>query len=452
MYISKVDDAFEQSIEGCLAETIKYSVLTNNEWSAWFSRADKAVTKLKAEHIANNLPLLSVADNMDNALTETEEAYQRLARGAQKIIFLGTGGSALGGQTLAQFGTWGLSDVSSNGQNTLPTTRFFGNLDPDTMESLVNQDDLASQRFVIISKSGSTPETLSQAIAILDAVRKRGLEAKSSEMFLGISDPEIPGKINGLRQLCTMFDIPTLNHPPNIGGRFAIFTCVGLLPAIAHGLSIRQLLQGAKAAISNILSAKRVQDCPAAVGAAIAAGLYEDRTARIQVVMPYANRLAQLARWYVQLRAESLGKDGKGITPLACLGPLDQHSQLQLFMDGPNDYYLTFIRTPLGGTGPVLPPDLCAHAEFEIMKGRTIGDLIDAQTTAVPEALRQAGRAVRTIDVPNLNEFALGALLMHFILETLIAADLIGVDPFGQPAVELGKKLTRQKLAEINLL
>jgi len=163
--------------------------------------------------------------------------------------------------------------------------------------------------------------------------------------------------------------------------------------------------------------------------------------------MPYADRLAQLSHWYVQLWAESLGKNGKGTTPLACLGPLDQHSQLQLFMDGPNEYYLTFVRPPLEGTGPRLPEDLSLLAGIDVMSGKTIGDLVHAQTIAVPEALRQAQRPVRIIDVAELNEFAQGALLMHFMLETILTADLIGVDPFGQPAVELGKKLTRQHLA-----
>lgn len=447
MHISKIDGAFEQSIEGCLAESIDYSGLTRDEWAAWLARAFMAMRKIKAEYTANNLPLLRVADDIDHSLAESEQAYQRLAKGAQRIIFLGTGGSALGGQTLAQFGSLEIPNLTRKNTNKYPTTKFYDNLDPVTMECLVKQGNLASQRFVFTSKSGSTPETLSQAIAILDAARKQGLKSESSEMFLAISDPEVSGKTNGLRKLCAMFDIPILNHPPGIGGRFAIFTNVGLLPAIASGLSTRRLLLGAKAAVSNILSAEKPQECPAAVGAAIAAGLYKDRTARIQVVMPYADRLAQLARWYVQLWAESLGKNGKGITPLACLGPLDQHSQLQLFMDGPNDYYLTLIRTPFKDTGPRLPSDLCEHAEFEIMTNRTIGDLIDAQTTTVPKALRQAKRAVRTIDIPKLDEFALGALLMHFMLETLITANLIGVDPFGQPAVELGKLLARKHLA-----
>ena len=210
---------------------------------------------------------------------------------------------------------------------------------------------------------------------------------------------------------------------------------------------VRQLLGGAKAVIDNALGASDPAEVPAAVGAALAVALNRERNTRVQVMMPYADRLAQFAHWYVQLWAESLGKDGQGTTPLACLGPLDQHSQLQLFMDGPNEHYLTVIRVPVAGSGTVIPPDLARLAGFDIMADRPVGDLVAAQTVAVPEALRRAGRAVRFIDLEAMDAAGLGALFMHFILETVIAGRLMGVDPFGQPAVELGKQLTRQKLA-----
>jgi len=448
MHVNRIDGAFEQSIEGCFSGERESARVTNDEFSVWLARADNAVARLKMNYAADKLPLLGVAHGAETLVSEVEQAYRRLSEDAQKIIFFGTGGSTLGGQTLAQFGGWNIPGFTEKGTAEQPTIQFYDNLDPDTMMSLVRQEDLSSQRFVIISKSGGTSETLSQAIVILEAVRMQGFESKIPDLFLCISDPDVAGKTNGLRELCKTFDIPVMDHPSGIGGRFSIFTCVGLLPAVARGLNIRQLLSGAEAAVANILAAETAQDCPAASGAAIAAALYRERTARIQVLMPYADRLAQVGRWYVQLWAESLGKNGLGTTPVACLGPLDQHSQLQLFMDGPNEHYLTFLRTELKGTGPRLPADLCLPAGFDVMAERTIGDLVSAQTFAVPAALCQAGRAVRTIDIAQLNEFALGALLMHFMLETILTADLIGVDPFGQPAVELGKRLTLQWLAQ----
>lgn len=440
-------DQFQQSIEGCLETAIAGSGLTAQALQAWMARADEALTRLRAEHAAGRMDILDVAADIETTAALVERAYERLAANARTINFFGTGGSALGGQTLAQFGGWSIPGASGKGGNSRPMTRFYGNLDPATLEGVLNRPDLADQRFVLISKSGGTPETLSQAVAALDAVRRAGLEERMPEMFLAISDPEVAGRSNGLRNLCARYGIEVLDHPPGIGGRFAVLTCVGLLPAVARGLDVRALLRGAGGVAGQALAGTSAGQVPSAIGAAVATALYRERGRHVQVMMPYSDRLAQFAHWYVQLWAESLGKDGQGTTPIACLGPLDQHSQLQLFMDGPNEHYLTIVRTPLADKGPRLPHDLSDLAGLDVMSGRTIGDLVAAQTVAVPEALRQAGRAVRIIDIPNPDEAALGALLMHFMLETVLSGYLIGVDPFGQPAVELGKQLTRQHLA-----
>jgi glucose-6-phosphate isomerase len=150
----------------------------------------------------------------------------------------------------------------------------------------------------------------------------------------------------------------------------------------------------------------------------------------------------------VQLWAESLGKGGEGTTPIGAVGPLDQHSQLQLFMDGPRQHYLTILRVASAGTGPKIDAELAGIAGADMLGGHTIGDVVAAQGYAVPEALARAGRPVRTIDVAKLDEKALGALLMHFMIETILAGRLLGVDPFDQPAVELAKVLTRERLAK----
>jgi glucose-6-phosphate isomerase len=180
----------------------------------------------------------------------------------------------------------------------------------------------------------------------------------------------------------------------------------------------------------------------------LAVGLSKDCGIGIQVMMPYADRLVKFSHWYVQLWAESLGKGGEGTTPIACAGPVDQHSQLQLFMDGPREHLVTFVRVPREGVGPAIDEELASIAGFDEMIGRHVGDLVAAQTRGVPEALLSAGRPVRLIDLVSYNEIGLGALLMHFMIETILAGYLLELDPFDQPAVELGKKLTREKLAE----
>jgi glucose-6-phosphate isomerase len=165
--------------------------------------------------------------------------------------------------------------------------------------------------------------------------------------------------------------------------------------------------------------------------------------------MPYSDRLGRFSHWFAQLWAESLGKHGKGTAPIACLGPVDQHSQLQLFMDGPHEHLITVIRVPTTGTGPRISEELAKSAGLDYLAGRSAGDLVAAQSIAVPEALGRAGRPVRTFDLLRLDERALGALMMHMMLETILAAHLLGVDPFDQPAVELAKVITRERVAAL---
>ena len=366
------------------------------------------------------------------------------------MIFFGTGGSSLGGQALAQLGGWHIPGTADAAQRKRPRTRFYDNLDGGTLASALGSfDDLDGVRFVVISKSGGTPETLVQALAALAAVKAAGLEKRTPELFLGVSEPAKPGKANGLRTLFEAHGIPMLEHHPGIGGRFSALTNVGLLAAIARGLDARSVRAGAKAVVDALMAAKTPGDFAPALGAAVAIALAEERGIRAQVMMPYSDRLGRFSAWFAQLWAESLGKDGKGTAPIACLGPVDQHSQLQLFMDGPHEHLITLVRVPTAGTGPRIDAALAKAAGLDYLAGRTAGDLVAAQAEALPQALAKAGRPVRTFDLATLDERALGALMMHMMLETILAADLLGVDPFDQPAVELAKVITRERVAAL---
>lgn len=440
-------ELFRQGISGCRAESIGARGFDASEMSAIMVAAGEAHGRLRDAQARGTLPLLSVADSPDAVVDEVNQAYGRLAKGAKRIIFFGTGGSGLGGQTLAQFGGWSIPGVSMRNGKPGPATRFYDNLDPFTLGEAIAGFDYATTRFVVTSKSGGTPETLAQALAALQAAKDAGLGDRLPEMFLGITEPATEGRRNGLRDLLEAHAIPCLDHHTGIGGRFAVLTNVGLLPAVARGVDAAGILAGARAVVDALAAAEAPGEFAPTVGAALAVALHRQRGTRVQVMMPYADRLGKFGHWYVQLWAESLGKDGKGTTPLACLGPLDQHSQLQLFMDGPPEHYLTFLRVPMEGTGPRIDPKLAAIASIDVLAGKTIGDLVAAQTHAVPQALMQAGRPVRIIEIPDLDARAIGALLMHFMLETIVAGWLLGVDPFDQPAVELGKQLTRQRLA-----
>jgi glucose-6-phosphate isomerase len=439
---------FTQKIAGCLSGALGEHGLTEAELETWLERVRAPLAELQATYRDRSLPLLRIAEATAD-LEAAERAYAKLVEGARALVFFGIGGSSLGGQALAQLGGWSIPGTADEAQKARPRTRFYDNLDAHTLGAALAAFDLDTARFVVTSKSGGTPETLVQALAALDAAKRAGLERRIPELFLGITEPKREGKPNGLRQLFEAHGIALLDHHTGIGGRFSVLTNVGLLPALARGLNVRALRAGAQSVIEAMLAAQAPQDCAPALGAALAVAMARERGVRTLVMMPYADRLSRFSHWFVQLWAESLGKNGQGTTPIACLGPVDQHSQLQLFMDGPREHLITVVRAPTAGEGPRLSTDLADVAGLNYLSGKTVGDLVGAQAVAVPEALGRAGRPVRIFELARLDEANLGALMMHLMLETILAGRLLGVDPFDQPAVELAKLITREHVAAL---
>lgn len=439
--------AFRLDVSGCLEGAIGEHGLSAGEFSVWSKHASNELDLLREQIADGNLPIANITEARDD-LKVAAEAYETLSKGARTIVFFGTGGSGLGGQTLAQLAGWNIAGMMLPGQMGRPRTRFYDNLDPLTLQGVLNTLDLVSSRFVFTSKSGGTAETLAQAIAVLSAVKAAGLEEHIPNMFLGITEEAEGGKENGMRRLFGKYGIPMLAHPKDIGGRFSCLTVVGLLPALARGLAPVKIREGARTVVQQVIDAQTVADCAPALSAATSVGMSKGRGTRVLVLMPYADRLGYLSRWFVQLWAESLGKGGEGTTPIGAMGPLDQHSQLQLFMDGPREHLVTLIRVPTAGTGPMIDAEMAEMAGAGYMGGKTIGDVVDAQANALPKALGEAGRPVRTMDIHSLDETAIGAVMMHFMLETILAGRMLGLDPFDQPAVELAKVLTRERLVE----
>lgn len=444
------DTFYRQDVSRCLADGIGPHGISNEALARAKDRVGDALARLQQQYNDNSLPLLKITrerDDLDRALA----ALHRLSENARTIVFFGTGGSGLGGQTLAQVSGWNIPGGANVYDRSRPRTRFYDNLDPLTQLGALDPTDLADIRFVVISKSGGTAETLAQAVTALSAVQEAGLGDKIPQMFLAITEPRQTGKANGLRDLCDSLSIPTLNHHTGIGGRFSCLTNVGLIPAAARGLDVFGIRHGADMVVQEMSVASEAADCPPALGAVVALAAAEEHAISNTVMLPYSDRLARFADWFVQLWAESLGKGGRGTIPMATLGPRDQHSQLQLFMDGPRSFLFTVLRIANTGTGPKVDHALAERAGADYMAGRTIGDIVHAQSHAIVEALAQAGRPVRTIDIATLGNEQIGALLMHFMLETILMGYAIGVDPFDQPAVELAKKLTRENLKSSGL-
>src|SRR5215212_8570858 len=432
-----------QSIDHARTERIGAEGVSAPAYSDALKAAQPALAALRARHADGSLRLLRLPTKRDD-LASIREAASRLASGASDIVMLGTGGSSLGGQTLSQLAGYnvpGLGLLRSG-----PRLHFIDNLDGDTYAALLGKLPLATTRFVAISKSGGTGETLMQTTTALAAVKDAGLSAQLPELFLGLTEPAKTGARNGLRALLGEHRVAMLEHDPHVGGRFSVLTNVGLLPAAILGLDIEAIRTGAAAALEPVLAERPPAEVPATVGAALAVALAGTKS--ISVIMAYADRLERFTRWYVQLWAESLGKQGKGTTPIAALGPVDQHSQLQLYNAGPRDKLFTIVTVGASGCGPRIPADLAKLAGEPDFAGKTMGDLVAAQGRATTETLAKNGCPVRTIHLERLDERSLGELLMHFMLETIIAAHLLGVDPFDQPAVEEGKVLAKRYLAE----
>jgi glucose-6-phosphate isomerase len=433
--------AILQSIDGALEKNIGPHGVADDALNAALGRAQAALDWLRARHADGGLPLLRLPEKQDD-LACIRDAARRLGEGASDIVILGTGGSSLGGQTLVQLAGYAVPGVGS--LRAAPRMHFIDNLDPFSFETMLAKLPLASTRFVVISKSGGTAETLMQTIASLSALKLAGCEARRS--FLGISEPVQPGKRNGLRDLLAAHRVAMLDHDANVGGRFSALTNVGLLPAAALGLDVAAIRKGAGVALAPVLAKKPAAQVPAALGAALAVALAESKGKSISVLMAYADRLERFTRWYVQLWAESLGKNGKGTTPVAALGPVDQHSQVQLFIGGPRDKLFTVVTVAGAGLGPRIDGELAKLAGEPHFGGKTIGDLVAAEARATAATLAKNGCPVRSIALDRLDEASLGELLMHFMLETIIAAHLLGLDAFDQPAVEEGKVLAKKYL------
>jgi glucose-6-phosphate isomerase len=421
----------------CFTEVLGSHGLDRTRYELILARTEEALKGLCARHADRSLPLLRLPETRDDLvpLKPIAEAYREKF---DDVVLLGTGGSSLGGQTLCS-----LADCGFGPRPGAPRLHFFDNVDPHTITAMLDSVALDRTGFLVVSKSGSTAETLTQFLICLDAARKE-LGTAAGDHFTAITEPGD----NVLRRLATGSGMAILDHDPGVGGRYSALSLVGLLPAMIAGLDPVAVREGAAGVLAPVLEGAAPAFVESAIGAAISVGLATENRVTTTVVMPYVDRLADFGLWFRQLWAESLGKNGKGTTPVNALGTVDQHSQLQLYLDGPRDKMFTVMMLDCAGSGPVVEPAVAVDEALGYLAGKTMGDLMDAEQRATTETLIRHNRPTRIFRLPSLDEKMMGALMMHFMLETIIAAHLLGVDPFDQPAVEEGKILTREYLAD----
>lgn len=353
------------------------------------------------------------------------------------LVVLGIGGSALGARAL---------DAALHG--IAPGLRLVvvDTIDPQAFGALLGRVDLRRTLFNVISKSGETAETMAQFLIVRD-VLLRELGAVDYKDHLVVTTDAAHG---AMRQIVNDEGFRDLPIPAGVGGRFSVLTPVGLFPAAAAGIDVEELLAGAAVMDDRCRAAAGPLEDPALALAGVLWLLATRRRKSIVVLMAYSERLAATGDWFCQLWAESLGKAvdlaGRtvewGQTPVRALGAADQHSQLQLYADGPRDKVVVFLRVEDHEASVDIPATYQDLESVGYLGGRSLGELLNAEQRATELALAKRGRPSATLTLPAVNGFTLGQLLYLFQVAVVATGALAGIDPFGQPGVEEGKRLT----------
>ncbi|MBU0504799.1 MAG: glucose-6-phosphate isomerase [bacterium] len=355
------------------------------------------------------------------------------------IVVLGIGGSALGTASIYYALKGPFGNALRLTHKNAPRLYVIDYIEPDSLTELLSLIKDDKNMFIVISKSGATSETLAQYLFI-----KKFFANKPSQFFM-ITDPEK----GFLRELTTNNNLPSLPVPPGVGGRFSVFTSVGLFPLAMAGIDIAALLEGAyhceQACRQNILAQN-----PAALFALCTHSLMQENNLSQVVMLPYSERLKLFSDWFAQLWGESLGKrytvngDEKfiGSTPIKSVGVTDQHSQLQLYLEGPKDKLIYFVDVEDFTTQGLLNEEKMGDERIDFLAGKTLQELMAAEKTATEETLRENNRPNGTIKLTTINEYQLGQLYQLFMNVIPYMGTLLNINAFDQPAVERIKQFT----------
>ncbi len=407
-------------------------------WSAAGKQFVDAKRGLDSLRSASTVGFVDLAN--DKSLLDQVTKFSASARGKyDDVVILGIGGSALGPialRTALRPSGWNMLDDKARGG--FPRLHVLDNVDPETIAALLDRLAFARTLFIVTSKSGGTAETMAQFLIVHDRMKSSGLDVTKQMVF--ITDP----KQGALRPLADRLKVPALDIPANVGGRFSVLTPVGTLPAALIGIDVKALLAGAGAMVKRCDNPDLAAN-PAGVYAMLQWLADTQLRKSIAVFMPYSDPLRDFASWFVQLWAESLGKqrpDGTavGSTPLAALGATDQHAQVQLFMEGPADKTVTFVAVKERSTDVKIPAAFPDVKELGYLAGHSLAELIDIEQRATAGALAKRGRPNMTIHLDRVDPAHVGELMMFLEMATAYAGQLYGIDAFNQPGVELGKQ------------
>ncbi len=358
---------------------------------------------------------------------EVKDKVNKFKENYKNCVVLGIGGSALGTTAV-------LSALTNFYEK--KKVYVLDNIDPDQFYDFLNVINLKDSCFAVISKSGSTAETISEFLVIRKLLIERLGFDEYKKRIIVITDP-----VNGiLREIAINENLESLSIPENVGGRFSVLSSVGLFPIAFAGIDIDLILEGAIFINNIIANSSNLFENPAYLCGALHYLSY-DKGKTVNVFMPYSNKLYGLSDWFRQLWAESLGKNGKGAVPVKAIGATDQHSQLQLYMEGPKDKLITFLKIENFQNNIEIPKQNI-HEKYDYLMGKSLDKLINSELDATRVALAKNGVPNYLIAIESLNPFVLGELIFMLQVMTHYTGYLFNINPFDQPGVELSKQYT----------
>lgn len=373
--------------------------------------------------ISRKIPELAFIDLYKQDTKELKGIAEWVKNNTENFLLLGIGGSALGPKCILE----SLSPMHNLRKT--PKVFIYDNPDPITLKNILSIVDPKKTAINVITKSGTTVETMAGFMILYK--KMKGYEKN----IVATTDPQ-KGALKGI---ATRLGIKTLQIPQPLVGRYSVLSSVGLLLSEIIGVNADELLRGAEDMFQRC-SEPEMWKNPAYVFGALLY-LMDKKGRKINVLMPYSDRLKSMGEWFSQLWAESLGKKGVGLTPYPSLGTVDQHSQLQLWMDGPEDKVIIFIKVVEHGLD-IKIPKVFKETDIGYLGGKSLSGLMNAEQDSTELCLKKAGRPSMRIELPRLNPYYLGQLFLFFELVTSFTGFLYGINPFDQPQVEEGKNFT----------
>ncbi|WP_457681526.1 glucose-6-phosphate isomerase [Thermovibrio sp.] len=376
----------------------------------------EVLKEVRVKELVNKEEMPFIKLPCQEELAVIEETVEKLKRVSSRLVVVGMGGSSRGAKAV--------DEAVGNRSGKL---LFIDNIDPELIEKVFRELKWEESSFAFISKSGKTLETITAMNLVFDELRKRNLKVGERSVFIG-------NEGNPLQEVASSVGANFLSVPKEVGGRFSVFTAVGALPLNFAGYNLEEFYKGAL---------KAVKEPEGFLELAAAKFLNYQVGRKISVIMPYSSFMNEFTEWYAQLWAESLGKEGKGQTPVKAIGTSSQHAILQLFIEGPDDKFYQLLKVREYRSKRRLPKE-CLVLPF--LGGKEVQEVIEAEFKGTVFALKKVNRPLALIELEWLSERELGELMMGYMIAVVVMGKLLGVNPYGQPGVEIGKKVAIQEL------